>query len=94
MEGEIWEFADTFNTYDSQSVCSTDKSRDSLVKFSDINIISHNISKRNIDDQLKTIRVEKHKEYLHNAGRKSPSFENKKIKIKIQNNGIIFKTDM
>ena len=36
MEAEIWNFGDTFNTSDSQSVCSTDKSRDSLVKFSDI----------------------------------------------------------
>ena len=48
MEGEIWDFGDTFNTSDSQSVCSTDKSGQSLVKFSDINIISHNPSKRNI----------------------------------------------
>ena len=44
MVGEIWDFGDTFNTSDSQSVCSTDKSRDSLVKFSNINIISHNPS--------------------------------------------------
>ena len=34
MKGEIWDFGDTFNTSDSQSVCSIDKSRDSLVKFS------------------------------------------------------------
>ena len=47
-------------------------------RFSDINIISHNPSKRNIDDQLKTIREENHKEYLHNAGLKSPSLENNK----------------
>ena len=78
MEGEIWDSGDTFSTSDSRSVCSADKSRDSLVKFSDVNIISHNPSKRNIDDQLKTIREEKHKEYLHNAGRKSPSLENNK----------------
>ena len=93
MEGEIWDFHDTFNTSDSQSVCSTNKSSDSLVKFSDINIISHNPSKRNSDDQVKTIREEKHKEYLHNAGRKSPSLENNK-KTKIQNNATIFKTEM
>ena len=78
MEGEIWEFCDTFKTSYFQSVCSTDKSRDTLVKFSDINIITHNPSKRNIDDELKTIREEKHKEYLHNAGHKSPSLENNK----------------
>ena len=40
--------------------------------------ISHNPSKRNIDDQLKTIREENHKECLHNVGRKSPSLENNK----------------
>ena len=78
MEGEIWDFGDTCNTSDSHSVCTTVKSRDSLAKFSEINIISHEPSKRNIDDQLKTIREEKHKEYLHNAGRKSPSLENNK----------------
>ena len=78
MEGEIWDFGATFNTSDSQSVCSRDKSRDSLVKFSDIHIIIHNPSKRNIDDQLKTIPEKKHKEYLHNTGRKSPSLENNK----------------
>ena len=43
-----------------------------------MNIISHNSSKRNTDDQLKTIREEKHKEYLHNAGHKSTSLENNK----------------
>ena len=42
--------------------------------------MSDNPSKRNIDDQLKTIREEKQKEYLHNAGRKSPSVENNKNK--------------
>ena len=78
MEGVIWEFCDTFKTSYFQSVCSIDKSRDSLVKFSDINIITHNPSKRNIDDELKAIREEKHKEYLHNAGHKSPSLENNK----------------
>ena len=78
MDGEICVFDDTFNISDSQSVCSTDKSRDSLLKFTNIIIISHNPSKRNIDDQLETIREEKHKEYLHNAGRKSPSLENNK----------------
>ena len=91
MEGEIWDFGDTFNTCDSQSVCNSGKSRDLLVKFSDVNIISHNPSNRSIDDQLKTIREEKHKEYLHNAGRKSQSLDNKKI-TKIRNNAKIFKT--
>ena len=31
---------------------------------------------RNIDEQLKAIREEKHKEYLQNTSRKSPSTEN------------------
>ena len=78
MEGEIWDFGDTCNTSDSHSVSSTVKSRDSLAKFSKINVISHELSKRNIDDQLKTMREEKHKEYLHNAGCKSPLLENNK----------------
>ena len=78
MEGEISDFGDTCNTSDSHSVCSKFKSRDSLAKFSEINIISHELLKRKIDDQLKTIREEKHKEYLHNAGCKSPLLENNK----------------
>ena len=78
MEGEIRDFGDTCNTSDFHSVCSTVKSRDSLAKFSEINTISPESSKRNIDDQLKTIRDEKHKEYLHNAGCKSPLLENNK----------------
>ena len=41
MEGEIWDFGDTYNTSDSHSVCSTVKLRDSLAKFSKINVISH-----------------------------------------------------
>ena len=78
MEEEIWDFGNTFHTSDSQSVWSTGKSRDLLVNFSDINIIRHNHSKRNIDDQLKTIREENPKEYLHNAGHKSLSLDNNK----------------
>ena len=74
----MWDFGDTWNTSDSHSVCSTVKSRDSLAKFSEINIISHEPAKRNIDDQLKTIREEKHKEYLHSADCKSPLLEKNK----------------
>ena len=40
MEGETWEFDDTFNTSDLQSICNAGKSGDSLVKFSDVNVIS------------------------------------------------------
>ena len=50
MEGEIWDFGDTFNTSDSQSICSREISGDSLVKFSDINLISHFLSKKNFQD--------------------------------------------
>ena len=71
-------FGDTFNTFDSQSVWSTEKSKDSLVKFNDVKIMSHNPSKRNIDDQLETIKEEKHKEYFFNAGCKSPFLDNNK----------------
>ena len=59
IEGETWEFDNTFNTSDSQSVCGVRRSGDSLVKLNDVNIISRNPSKRNIDDQLKTISEEK-----------------------------------
>ena len=57
-------FGDTFSTFDSQSVFSTWKSGDSLVKFIDVNIISNKPSKRIIDDQLKANKEEKCKEYL------------------------------
>ena len=40
---------------------------------------------RNIDEQLKTIREEKHKEYLENTSRKSPSQENIVIETKEKN---------
>lgn len=56
MEGEIGDFSDAFNTFYSQFVCSTSSSEESLVKFSDLNIFSHINSKRNIYDQLRTIK--------------------------------------
>ena len=61
-----------------------------LVKFKNVkNIISHNPSKINIDDQLKTIREKKHKDCLHSAGRKSLSFEkNKNNEKSIQYNNL------
>ena len=61
-----------------------------LVKFKSVkNIISHNPSKINIDDQLKTIREKKHKDCLHSAGRKSLSFEkNKNNEKSIQYNNL------
>ena len=61
-----------------------------LVKFKNVkNIISHNPSKINIDDQLKTIREKKHKDCLHSTGRKSLSFEkNKNNEKSIQYNNL------
>lgn len=56
MEGEIGDFSDIFNTFYSQFVCGTSSSGESLVKFSDLNIFSHINSKRNIYDQLRTIK--------------------------------------
>ena len=56
MEGERGDFSDAFNTFYSQFVCSTSSSEESLVKFSDLNIFSHINSKRNIYDQLRTIK--------------------------------------
>ena len=47
MEGEIWDFGDTFNTSDSQSVCSTDKSGGTLVKFRDVNT-SHTLQEETL----------------------------------------------
>ena len=58
--------------------CSQVKRLANKAKFNEINIISHKIAKRNIGDQLITIREEKHKEYLHNAGYKSQLLENNK----------------
>ena len=40
---------------------------------------------RNIDEQLKSIREEKHKEYLQNTSRKSPSQENIVIETNVKN---------
>ena len=48
MEGKKREFDDALNSFDSQSTCSAGNSEDSLVKFSDLNIISHSSSKRKI----------------------------------------------
>ena len=79
MVGQTRNCDDTFNTSNSQSVCSAGKSEDSLVRFREGNIIRCNPSKRKIDDQLKNIRKEKHKEYRC-AGHKSLSLENNKNK--------------
>ena len=68
----------TCNTSDSHSVCTTIKSKDSLAKFSEINIISHKPSKRNIDDQLKTIRGGEAQRISSEHACKSPLLENNK----------------
>ena len=45
MVSKLWDSGDTFNTSDSQPVCSARKSGNALVRFSDVNIITHNPSK-------------------------------------------------
>ena len=65
MVGEIWDFDDTHGISDSQSMCSTSNSEDSIV--------DSKISNINIDDQLRMITEKKHQEYLPNTGCKSLS---------------------
>ena len=72
-----WGF-DVHKTGDSQSMCSTSNSEDSIVKSTDVNTVNTEIANMSIDDQLKMIRKEKHQEYLVNTGCKSPSLENTK----------------
>ena len=72
-----WGF-DVHKTGDSQSMCSTSNSEDSIVKSRDVNTVNTEITNMSIDDQLKMIRKEKHQEYLVNTGCKSPSLENTK----------------
>ena len=76
MMGETWDFDVTHETSDDESTCSTSKSEDSMVESKNVNTVDTEISNMNTDDQLKTIREEKHQEYLLNTGCKSLSSEN------------------
>lgn len=58
------DFDDTCYTSDSYSIFSGSMWEDSLVKSGNVYVMSHNPSKWNIDDQLKTISKEKGKEYI------------------------------
>ena len=73
MVGEIWDFDDTHGISDSQSMCSTSNSEDSIVDSKNGNIVDIEISNINIDDQLRMITEKKHQEYLLNTGCKSLS---------------------
>ena len=71
--GETWDFDNAFNISDCQSVCNADK-----ICLS--NLVMH-VSlpqpfKEEHEDQLKTIREEKHKENLHNVSLKTLSLVN------------------
>ena len=78
MVGETWNFDVTHETSDCESTCSISNSEDSIVESRDVNTLNTKSSGMSIDDQLKTIRKEKHQEYLLNTGCKSPSSENTK----------------
>ena len=76
MVGETWDFDVTHETSDDESTCSTSKSEDSIAETKNVNTVDTEISNMNTDDQLKTIREEKHQEYLLNTSCKSLSSEN------------------
>ena len=76
MVGETWDFDVTHETSDGESTCSTSNPEDSIVESKNVNTVDTEISNMNTDDQLKTIREEKHQEYLLNTGCKSLSSEN------------------
>ena len=78
QDEQIWESdeneyerseSDPISTYDTYAACDTRISSDS-------NTNKINTMNRNIEEQLKAVREEKHKEYLQNTSRKSPSQEN------------------
>ena len=78
QDGQIWESDEheyEISKSDPISTCDTYAAYDTRIS-SDSNTNEINTVNRNIDDQLKAIREEKHKEYLQNTSRKSPSQEN------------------
>ena len=78
MVRETWDFHVPHETSDSESTCSISNSEDSIVESRDVNTVTTKTSSMSIDDQLKIIREEKHREYLLNTGSKLPSSENTK----------------
>ena len=77
MVGETWDFH-AHEASDSQPMCSTSNSEDSIVESKDVNTVNIKTPNMSIDDQLKMIRKEKHQEYLLKTDCKSPSLENTK----------------
>ena len=78
QDGQIWESDEheyERSESDSISTCDTYAAYDTRIS-SNSNTNGINTMNRNINEQLKAIREEKHKEYLQNTSRKSPSQEN------------------
>ena len=78
QDGQIWESHEheyKRSESDPISTCGTYAAYDTRTS-SDSNTNEINTVNRNIDEQLKAIREEKHKEYLQNTSRKSPSQKN------------------
>ena len=87
QDGQIWESDEheyERSESDPISTCDTYAAYDTRIS-SDSNTNEINTVNRNIDEQLKAIREEKHKEYLQNTSRKSPSQENIVIEINEKN---------
>ena len=78
QDGQIWESDEheyERSESDLISTCDTYAAYDTRIS-SDSNTNEINTVNRNIGEQLKAIREEKHKEYLQNTSRRSPSQEN------------------
>ena len=78
QDGKIWESDEheyERSESDLISTCDTYAAYDTRTS-SDPNTNEINTVNRNIDEQLKAIREEKHKEHLQNTSRKSPSQKN------------------
>ena len=56
MVGETWDFDVTYETSDSESMCSTSTSENSIVESREVNTVNTEIANMSIDDQLKMIR--------------------------------------
>ena len=85
QDGQIW-VSDEYERSESDpiSTCDTYAAYDTRIS-SDSNTTEINTVNRNIDEKLKAVREEKHKEYLQNTSRKSLSQENIVIEAKEKN---------
>ena len=87
QDGQIWESDEheyERSESDSISTCDTYAAYDTRIS-SDSNTNEINTVSRNIDEQVKAIREEKHKKYLQNTSRKSSSQENMFIETNEKN---------